>query len=172
MSSLMGTLLTGLSFCRYTFGILGDSDVRTAMSTGPSPAYTFTGLKPGDTWLFVCAVDSEKAQDCSKVMVTVQEPSADFKVADKLSAFDVDQMAGTGDISVLAAGAQMLEGLSKMANKSDAAAQRTTEQQQEIQNTLIVKTSSMINTLAGSAGDYMNDPENMQQVCGQIRADG
>lgn len=134
------------------------------MSTGPSPTYTFTGLKPGDRWLFVCAVDSSKAQECSKTMVTVQEPAADFKISDKLSAIDVSQMAGTGDISILAAGAQMLEGLFKMANKSDGVAARTAEQQQEIQNVLIVKTSSMINTLASSAGDYINDPENMQQV--------
>lgn len=148
---------------RYTFGVLSDSGTPIAVSSGPAPTYTFTGLRPGDRWLYVCAVDHGKAQSCSQTKVTVSEPAADFNVADKLTSFDVSHLAGTGDVSVLAAGAQELEGLSKIASKSDAGAENA-EEQKQVASTIAAKTSSMISTLASSADDYVSDPDTMQQV--------
>lgn len=150
---------------RFDFGTLGAYDTHVVVASGPTPTYTFTGLPVGVSGLCVCAVDMDGASTCSTTKVTVTAPAAaDFKVADALTGFDVDHLVGTGDMTVLAAGAQALQSLSKFASNSNVAATQTAEEQDQVQKTIAAKTSSMIGTLASKSSDYINDPQTMSQV--------
>lgn len=150
---------------RFDFGTLGAYDTWVVVASGPSPTYTFTGLPVGNSVLYVCAVDADGSKACSQTQVTVTAPAAaDFQVADALTGFDVDHLVGTGDMTVLASGAQALQSLSTFASQSGVTAAQTPEEQQQVQKTIAAKTSSMIGTLASKSSDYINDPQTMSQV--------
>jgi hypothetical protein len=161
----------------YDFGTInfkaGTSyGLRSLAASSTAPTFTFTGLPAGDATLYVCVVDTDGAQTCEDTTVVIKEPAKNFKVTDALSSFDVGQLAGSGDVSVLAAGAQALQSLSDFANKGsssgaagDAAApQPTAEEQKQVQSAIAAKTKAMISSLASSAGSLVDDPQTMSQV--------
>jgi hypothetical protein len=167
--------------CSYDFGTL---DFKAGMSYGlrslaassTAPTFTFTGLPAGEATLYVCVVDTDGASTCQDTTVVVKEPAKNFKVTDALSSFDVGQLAGSGDVSVLAAGAQALQSLSDLTNKGassgaagDATApQPTEEEQKQVQSAIAAKTKAMIISLASSAGSLVDDPQTMSQVSMRI----
>jgi hypothetical protein len=163
--------------CSYDFGTInfkaGTSyGLRSLAASSTAPTFTFTGLPAGQATLYMCVVDSDGAQTCEDATVVVKEPAKNFKVTDALSSFDVGQLAGSGDVSVLAAGAQALQSLSDFASKgssSDAAGgstavQQTDEEQKQVQSAIAAKTKAMISSLASSAGSLVDDPQTMSQV--------
>ncbi|KAF8061401.1 hypothetical protein HT031_004492 [Scenedesmus sp. PABB004] len=153
----------------YDFGVKGAYESRSVVASGAAPTFTFTGLPIGDSWLFVCAVDAAGASACSEASVTVPAPAAaDFKVSDALTSFDVGQLAGAGDVSVLASGAQALSSLSKFAGKADVVAGQSAEERAAVESAIAAKAGSLINTLAGSVGDYISDPQAMQQIVSAV----
>jgi hypothetical protein len=96
-------------------------------------------------------------------LVAVREPPATFKVTDALTSFDVGQLSGTGDISVMAAGAQTLTSLSTFA-RSSSGSNVALEEAKQVETAISAKTGAMINSLASSAGGLMDDPRTMSQV--------
>jgi hypothetical protein len=147
--------------------------MRSLAASSTAPTFTFTGLPAGEATLYVCVVDSDGAQTCEDAKVVVKEPPKSFKVTDALSSFDVGQLAGSGDVSVLAAGAQALQSLSDFASKGgnssgaagvSAAPQQTEEEQKQVQSAIAAKTKAMISSLASSAGSLVDDPQTMSQV--------
>jgi hypothetical protein len=146
--------------------------MRSLAASSTAPTFTFTGLPAGEATLYVCVVDTDGAHTCEDTTVVVKEPAKNFKVTDALSTFDVGQLAGSGDVSVLAAGAQALQSLSDFASKGasggadgDAAAsQPTEEEQKQVQSAIAAKTKAMISSLASSAGSLVDDPQTMSQV--------
>jgi hypothetical protein len=106
-------------------------------------------------------------QACQEELVTVREPPATFKVTDALTTFDVGQLSGTGDISVMAAGAQALTSLSTFARSSSGGGSGSNvapEEVKQVEIAIAAKTGAMISSLAGSAGGLMDDPRTMSQV--------
>ncbi|KAF6254423.1 hypothetical protein COO60DRAFT_1665172 [Scenedesmus sp. NREL 46B-D3] len=165
----------------YDFGTVnfkaGSSyGLRSLAASSTAPTFTFTGLPAGEATLYVCAVDADGAQTCEDAKVVVKEPPTSFKVTDALSALDVGQLAGSGDVSVLAAGAQALQSLSEFASKaatSDTAGpaavpRQSAEEQKQVQSAIAAKTKAMISSLASSAGSLVDDPQSMSQVVSAV----
>lgn len=98
--------------------------------------------------------------------MSIKEPPKDFKVTDALTSFDVGQLSGAGDISVMAAGAQALSSLSAFAKSSSATGAQAQEEAKQVETAIAAKTGAMINSLASSAGNLIDDPATMSQVCG------
>eukprot|EP00882_Tetradesmus_deserticola_P027686 GHRQ01030753.1.p1 GENE.GHRQ01030753.1~~GHRQ01030753.1.p1 ORF type:complete len:161 (-),score=56.91 GHRQ01030753.1:181-663(-) len=149
---------------RFDFGVKGAGGSRQVMASSAAPTFVYSGLPIGQNTLWVCAVDSDRAQTCAETVVTVNAAPADFKVADAITAFDVGQLSNAGDVSVLANGAQALQSLSSYAGKAEAAAGRTAQDNAQVQALIAAKAGSMINTLANNADSYINDPQTMNQV--------
>jgi hypothetical protein len=134
------------------------------VSSSAAPTFVFSGLPIGQNTLYVCAVDSDRAQTCAETVVTVEAAAADFKVADAITAFDVTQLKNAGDVSVLASGAKALSSLSSFAGRADVVAGKTEQESAQVQTLIAAKAGSMISTLANSADSYVNDPQTMSQV--------
>lgn len=98
--------------------------------------------------------------------VAIKEPPKSFKVTDALTSFDVGQLSGAGDISVMAAGAQALSSLSAFAKSSSSsgAGGSTTQEVKQVETAIAAKTGAMISSLASSASGLMDDPQTMSQV--------
>lgn len=141
-------------------------DARKVVSSSAAPTFVFSGLPVGQTTLYVCAVDADRAQTCAETVVTVEQAPADFKVADAITAFDVTQLKNAGDVSVLASGAQALQSLSSFAGRADVAAGKTQQEAAQVQSLIAAKAGSMISTLASNVDSYINDPQTMSQVSG------
>lgn len=103
-----------------------------------------------------------RLQACQQSFVTVQNPPSDFQLSDALSSLDVSQMSGSGDVSMMTAGAQTLASLAGFAHSAEAG--QTSEQQQQVQAAINTKASSMITSLSGSASTLIDDPQSMDQV--------
>lgn len=73
-------------------------------------------------------------------------------------------MSGAGDMSVMAAGAQALNSLSNFAKSSSGGQGPSAEEVRQIQTAIAAKTGAMLNSLAGSAGSLIDDPQAMSQV--------
>lgn len=97
--------------------------------------------------------------------MSIKEPARDFKVTDALTAFDVAQLSGAGDISLMAAGAQALSSLSAYArdSSSDNSGVLPGEVKQ-VKAAISAKTGAMISSLASSAGGLIDDPQTMSLV--------
>lgn len=93
-----------------------------------------------------------------------------LQVTDALSSFDVGHVTGSGDLSMLTAGAQALQSLSNFAagssSGSDSSSQQAQEEQKQVQSAIAAKAGAMINSLASSAGSLTDDPQTMSQVRG------
>ena len=113
--------------------------MRQVLAVDPALPYMFSGLPIGDISLYVCAIDAYNARVCESKAVTVQPAPANFKVADALATFDVGQLAGAGDVGVMAAGAQALQSLSQFAASNAA-------------------------SLASNVNSLVDDPKTMSQV--------
>lgn len=100
--------------------------------------------------------------------MSIKEPPKDFKVTDALTSFDVGQLSGAGDISVMAAGAQALSSLSAFTKSSSSAAGSTAQEVKQVETAIAAKTGAMISSLASSAGGLMDDPQAMSQVGGGL----
>lgn len=106
-------------------------------------------------------------QACEDAAVAIKQPPQEFKVADALTSFDVGQLSGAGDISVMAAGAQTLSSLSAFAQSSSGVAAsggQASEEAKQVQTAIAAKTGAMINSLASSAATLIDDPQTMSQV--------
>lgn len=86
-------------------------------------------------------------------------------MTDALTSFDVGQLSGAGDISVMAAGAQALSSLSAFAKTSSATGTQAQEEAKQVETAIAAKTGAMLNSLAGSASSLIDDPQTMSQVC-------
>jgi hypothetical protein len=150
--------------CRYEFGTIDANNVRKVLAVSPALPFLFKGLPQGAVTLYVCAVDSYGARECAREDWTVKPAAADFKLADALTSINVDQLEEAGDVSVMAAGAQALQSLSKFADAS--AGTHTEDENQQIQSVIAAKTSSMIGSLASNVANLVDDPNTMAQVCG------
>jgi hypothetical protein len=148
--------------CRYDWGTV-NGGVRKVLASGPAPAFTFTGLPVGSTTVYTCAVDVDGAQLCQGAPVTVEAAPSTFSVAEALTSLDVAQLTATGDVGVLAAGAQALQSLSAFASSSAAEGQAQ-EQRAQVQAAIASKTNALVGMLAGNVADYLDDPQTMQQV--------
>lgn len=98
--------------------------------------------------------------------MNIREPPATFKVTDALTSFDVGQLSGIGDISVMATGAQTLTSLSTFARSSSSGGGSNVapEEVKQVETAIAAKTGAMINSLASSAVGLMDDPRTMSQV--------
>jgi hypothetical protein len=105
-------------------------------------------------------------QVCEESAVSIKEPPKSFKVTDALTSFDVGQLSGAADISVMAAGAQALSSLSAFAKSSSSsgAGGSTTQEVKQVETAIAAKTGAMISSLASSASGLMDDPQTMSQV--------
>jgi hypothetical protein len=157
-------LLVLCAACRYEFGIVDANNVRKVLAVNPALPFLFKGLPEGAVTLYVCAVDSYGARECAQEGWTVKPAAADFKLADALTSISVEQLEKAGDVSVMAAGAQALQSLSKFADAS--AGTQTEAVKQQIQSAIAAKTSSMIGSLASTVADLVDDPNTMAQVRG------
>jgi hypothetical protein len=147
---------------RYEFGTVDANNKRKVLAVDPALPFIFTGLPVGPATLFACASDAYGARVCATQDVTVQPAAADFKVADTLTAFDVNQLAGARDVAVMAAGAQALQSLSQYANT--AATTQTAAEKAQVQSAIAAKTSAMIGQLADDVSSYIDDANTMSQV--------
>lgn len=148
--------------CRYEFGTIDSNKVRKVLAVNPALPFLFKGLPEGAVTLYVCAVDSYAARECAQENWKVMPAAADFKVADALTSINVEDLVNAGDVSVMAAGAQALQSLSKFADAS--AGTQTEAEKQQIQSAIAAKTSSMIGSLAENIIDLVDDPNTMAQV--------
>lgn len=153
---------TSCPLCRYEFGTVDSNNNRKVLAVDPAMPYVFKGLPEGANTLYVCAVDAFGARVCEQQAVTVKPAPADFKVADALTSFDVNQLAGAKDVTVMAAGAQALQSLSAFATAT--ADKQTEAEKAQVQSAVAAKTSAMISSLARSVNDYIDDPKTMSQV--------
>ena len=103
-------------------------------------------------------------QVCEEAPVSIKQPPTNFKVTDALTSFDVGQLSGAGDISVMAAGAQALSSLSAFAKSSSASGVQAQEEAKQVETAIAAKTGAMLSSLAGSASNLMDDPQTMSQV--------
>lgn len=150
--------------CSYEFGLVSGFRSKP-LAVNPATSYTYTGLPLGNTSVYVCAIDDYNARVCEQKVVTVRSPPSDFKVTDALSSIDVNQMSGTGDVAVLAAGAQTLQSLVAFSSSGNS------DEAKKVQSAVTAKTNAMINSLASSATGLIQDPQSMQQVCVGLRLD-
>jgi hypothetical protein len=116
-------------------------------------------LLPAPADAFLCT-----RQVCEEEVVSIKEPARDFKVADALTAFNVTQLSGAGDISLMAAGAQTLTSLSAFARDSSSDGSVSATEAKQVQTAISAKTGAMISSLASSAGGLIDDPQTMSQV--------
>lgn len=140
---------------------MNNNGARQVLASSGARTFTFTGLPVGSTMVYVCIVDQDGAQLCQSSSVTVDPAPANFKVTDALTSFSVSQLAGTGDVSVLAAGAQTFASLSTYATTAASSDDVNTQLTQAFN----VKGNAFIKSLAGNVNSYLNDPAAMQQVC-------
>ena len=131
---------------------------------------TISGLPAGNSTLYVCVKDALLAQTCEFATVTVAPPNCDFKLSDALSGVNVDQMLGTGDPAVLAAGASGFKSLasyvppagcntSQSSNSSASAGDAAA-----IDDAIRATAGFFVSSLATTAGSLMKDPQGVQQV--------
>jgi hypothetical protein len=152
-------------FCSYEFGIQSADGVRKVSAVGSQTSSTFTGLPLGNTTLYACASDPLGAQACDTAVITVTPPKCDFKVSDALSGVDVDQMSGTGDPAVVAAGAAGFRSLATFSPPRGCPAVVTgAEAKAAIDAAISAKSGAFVASLATSASKVKQDPQAMQQV--------
>lgn len=142
---------------------MDSGNTRKVLAVDPALPYAFKGLPQGTSTIYVCAMDAYGARACEQKDLTVKAAPADFKVADALTSFDVSQLAGARDVSVMAAGAQALQSLSQFA--TDTADKQTEAEKAQVKSAVAAKTSAMISSLASSVSDFIDDPKTMSQVC-------
>eukprot|EP00775_Hariotina_reticulata_P010861 gene10861-11015_t len=146
---------------------MDDSGQRTKPVSSAANSFVFTNLPEGVSLVYACGKDPQGAEACESLAVTVKPPPHDYDIQAAVSQLDVQQLAGTNDVTALCGGAGKLSNLvsgTSTGSTGRRLLQAAATTDASFKANVLSKASQLLMELSSLSSDLTSDAMSLQQV--------